>query len=185
MTVPGQPSPSSRHPRGVIIGILLAVGGVGLSIMVLSCVGLCAWFLFLARGKLASKLEKAGVRIPSIVSEPPPTDWNDWMVRRDLTHLYQTSLESVVADKSLAEKLGEPVAPALEADELFRRTEKGIGNGEHIEFEVRGPKAKGTVAVESDQGGSDGFQPARIVVTLSDGSTVDVMPLRRALPPVR
>jgi hypothetical protein len=121
------------------------------------------------------------------------------MVRRELTHLYQTALESVVTDKALIDKLGDPIETAIDSDELFRRegmdsldslgvrapTGAWDPQGERLRFDVQGPRGTGQVAVVSNQGGSDGLQPAKITVTLRDGSSLEVRPLQRSLPPVR
>jgi hypothetical protein len=90
-------------------------------------------------------------------------------------------------DKTLIQKLGEPIETDITADKLFTRKEKGPLNpiAEHIEFEVRGPKGTGKVVAISKPGGPDGIQPDKIDVTLADGSIADVHPLRRPLPPVR
>jgi hypothetical protein len=188
MTAHNQFNPPPQQSRDVVIATVIAIAGAVLLTMALSCVGVCAGIVFLARTKIESALEQAGVPIPGVASVPPDTDWNDWMVRRELTHFYQTALESVVTDKTLLEKLGEPVETVIDTDELFRRQDKGGLNpsGEHIAFDVQGPKGVGTVAVISaTPRGDQGIQPGKITVTLSDGSLVDVPPLARPLPPVR
>jgi hypothetical protein len=157
----------------------------------------------LFRGKIQDKLEAAidvkAMQIPGLPIVDPQPDWSDWMLQRELMHLYQTSLDSVVADKTLIEHLGEPIDTSVESEDLFRRRDKGPFNydGEQIEFDVLGPKGKGKVVVLSTTepsanitgampgASNDGLQPKKITVTLQDGTEVNVEPLYRPLPPVR
>jgi hypothetical protein len=185
VTTPNQPGLPQSRPG--LSGTVIAVVAGLLLAMTLACAGLCAGILFLTRTKIESALDRAGVPIPSVLTEPPPTDWNDWMVRRELTHFYQTALESVTTNRALIDKLGDPIETAIDTDELYRRQDTGGLNpsGEHIEFDLQGPKGTGKVAVVSTQRRADGIQPAKITVTLSDGSRVDVPPLYRPLPQVR
>jgi hypothetical protein len=151
MSTPNQGKQGPQQSRGGGSGPVVAIV-VALSVtMILGCLGACGGIAFLARTKIESAMAEAGVPLPAVISMPPATDWNDWMVRRELTHLYQTSLESVAADNAVVDKLGGPVETVLDAEELFRRRDNGALNrfGEHIEFDVMGPKATGKVAVES------------------------------------
>lgn len=185
MTSPQQIN-RAQQPGRWTTGQILAIILIPLATMALGCLGLCGGILFLGRARLQSAVERTGIDIRDITPEPQ-TDWNDWMVRRELTHFYQTALDSVMADKALGEKLGEPIETALESDDLFRRRDKGSLNprGEHIEFDVRGPKGTGKVAVVSTPPRADGIQPDGITVTLSDGTHVNVKPIHRPLPQVR
>jgi len=186
MPTPNQQIPSP--PRTGLSGCSIAAAIIAVLLaMALGCAGMCAGILYLGRGRVESALDQAGVSLPDISLPEPQTDWEDWMVKRELTHFYQTVLESVTTDKTLITKLGEPIEPDIGAEKLFTRKDKGPLNqdGEHITFEVRGPKGTGQVAADSTAKGSDGIQPEKITVTLGDGSTVDVHLLRRPLPPVR
>src|SRR3989442_606567 len=119
-----KPSPQQSSAGGgcgiaaIIIGGLLTMG--------LVCAGLCGGvLLYFGRGHVATTLEQAGLPMPDLSLPEPPTDWEDWMVKRELTHFYQTALESVTTDKSLIEKLGEPIETDVGAETLFSRQDKG------------------------------------------------------------
>jgi len=187
MTAPNQPHVSEQQFQGrgatkLVIVALVLVALLTMAFGVL-CIGLSV--LYIARPKVNSAIERASASIRGVVTEPEP-DWNDWMVKREMTHLYQTSLESVVLDKAVSERLGNPVMASLASDDLFRREAKGEfdPNGERITFDVEGPKGVGKVAVLATPRG-DGHQPDTITVTFPDGSRTTVTPLHRPLPPVR
>jgi hypothetical protein len=186
MTSPTSPNRPPQPPRGWTVGTTLAVLLVPALVASVGCLGLCGGVLFLARHRIRSMVERAGIDIRDVIPEPA-TDWQDWMVRRELTHLYQTALESVDSDTALKEKLGEPMEAVSDTDDLFRRRDKGRLNlsGEHLEFDIQGPKGSGKVAVDSTPKQADGIQPAQIIVTLKDGSRLGVQPLHRPLPAVR
>jgi len=196
MTTPSQSKPQPQQTGAgagcAMAAVLVAVALMTGLVSACMCGGVILYF-YAARVQPA--LAQAGIPAPDISLPEPQIDWNDWMVQRELTHFYQTALESVTTDRALIEKLGEPIDADITAEKLFTRQDQGPLNPttEHIEFEVRGPKGVGKVLAISKPGrsdgvppgGGDGIQPDKIQVTLQDGSTVEVRPLRRPLPPVR
>jgi hypothetical protein len=115
MPSPNEASPGPQQSRGVS-GAVVAIVIVSSMTMAVGCLGVCGGIAFLARTKIQSAMAEAGVPLPAVISTPPDTDWNDWMVRRELTHLYQTSLDSVSANQALIANLGGSVEMVLETD---------------------------------------------------------------------
>jgi hypothetical protein len=178
MNAPLQPKHSSSGGPTAKQIVVLTVAAVVW--MVLLCAGIVGGVLFIARDRVANVVEGAKGALTG--NAVPQTDWDDWHVQRQLTHLYQTALESISADTALAEKLGEPIEPALTSDELFERT-GGVIETVGIAFDIQGPKGTGTVTVQFVPGQL--HAPESIQVKLGDESVVEVVPLDRPLPPVR
>src|SRR5687768_545873 len=125
MSVPDQANKGPQQPRSGVSAPVVAIVVVLCGTMALGWLGICAGIAFLARAKIQAAMEEAGVPLPAVVSTLSDTDWRDWMVQRELTHLYQTSLESVAVDEALIARLGGPVETLLDAEELFTRRDKG------------------------------------------------------------
>jgi hypothetical protein len=86
-----------------------------------------------------------------------------------------------VADKQVIEKLGKPVQPVIESEQLFRRERTGAldNDEEAIEFDIAGPKGKAVVrvigmAARGPPGAYPWSQAKKITVTLSDDTEIDV-----------
>src|SRR5436309_5558695 len=126
MPTPSQFKPSPQTSRGGIgCGIAAAIIAVLLT-MALGCGGICAGvFLYFSHASVRTTLEQAGIPVPEISLPEPQTDWEDWMVKRELTHFYQTALESVTTDEGLIKKLGEPIETDIGAEKLFSRNDTG------------------------------------------------------------
>jgi hypothetical protein len=179
MTAPVQSkqAASGGFSRNIVFGLVI----LALAWMALVCAGIVGGVLFFVPHRVAAVVEDAKGSLQGMAGAPQ-TDWADWNVQRELTHLYQTALESISADTALAEKLGEPIEPAIEADELFTRTTSEFQIS-GITFDIQGPKGKGTVAVRSVTAQLHAAE--NIQVTLADGSVHEVAPLDRPIPPVR
>lgn len=161
--------------------VLMIVAGVFV-LMSLVCAGIVSVVLLVAGDKVVAAVDNLRYSVPRTISSGR-TDWTDWNTQRELNHLYQTAVESVANDPTLLGKLGTPIAPEYDSDDLFRRRAAQPGSGEEIEFEVKGPKGAGTVLVRGSLGAR--YSPAVITVTLTDGAEVEVHLLDRPLPPVR
>ena len=106
--------------------------------------------------------------------------------------VYATALDAVTTNKAVIERLGEPIGTASTAVEsdLYRRkpSDDANSNDQILEFDIEGPKGKGTVSVQAipaSEAGSPGgappggwsdFRLGKIIVKFSDGSSVEVPP---------
>ncbi len=135
--------------------------------------GICSGVLYFGFPTARDAVERAG-RVPNIV----PSTANDWWTQRVLSEVYTGAIDKVVAHESVIEQLGDPVEPDIAAPELFRRVNAGALNAtsETIEFEVIGPKGRGTVSVNAAGVGAGPIKVNTITVTLEDGSVIDVKP---------
>jgi Cytochrome oxidase complex assembly protein 1 len=172
MSDPSQPIPPPKEPRKQS-GTLLAAIVIAVVLMMFGCGGACAGFLYLTVPQARQAMRDANLPFPEIAVAPAQ---NDWMTTRILSEVYTRALAVVVADKQVIERLGEPVLTDIEADELYRRTDMGAlsldGGEKEIQFDIKGPKGTGVVAVMS-QGQTN---ITKITVTFGDGSSIDIPP---------
>ncbi len=177
MSTPQQPA--GRGPNLTLLVVLVVVG-----MSLLCCCGGLPFGLFLMRARVQTAIEEMpkAIQLPTVTARP---DANDWMTARALAPVYSTSLDAVTTDKNIIERLGQPIGPSLETDDLFRRktNEDPDRSGEKIEFDIKGPKGWATVtAVTSGSlsppspATSEEFRVAKITVTFKDGSVIDVPP---------
>jgi hypothetical protein len=180
----GQP-PGRQSNRALLIVLL----SVGLATMLCCGGGVCGGLLFfVSSSKTTLAQVKASIR--QQVDDIAPASAQDWMVREQLTRAYTTSLDAVVADKQVIERLGDPVEPVNEPDSLFRRENTGMlsPTDETIEFDVRGPKGAAVVRAvcAAARGGQFSYPWSRateIKVKFSDGSEINVPPPQESEPP--
>ena len=188
MSQPNQfgPPQQQRDSGGghIVLIVLLSIGLASL----LCCGGICGGVSF-----LYYRTPKALAKVKAAIDEQMPAPliaprWeNDWVAMELLARAYTASLDTVAADKEVIERLGRPIEPTGESDQLFRRERKGgvSMEDEKIEYDIVGPKGKATVRVVSNAGGGpplspyspQGFQPTRINVVLEDGTELEVKPL--------
>ena len=158
--------------------------------------GLCAGVFTIGFPAAQTALRKANVPVPDVTINPggqvtiTPAQplavnpaVNDWWTQRVLADVYTHAVDTVVADKSVIERLGDPVETDIAAEELYRRVNTGALNtaSETIEFDIFGPKGRGTVSVVAAGAvgagiGSGPVQYKDIHVTLDDGTVIDVPP---------
>jgi hypothetical protein len=184
------PQQPSRGGGNVLLIVLLSVGIASM----LCCAGVCGGLSF-----VIYRTPKALAKVKAAIEEKMPAplvapNWaNDWMAMEMLARAYTASLDAVAADKQVIERLGQPIEPVDESDQLFRRERKGnvTAEDETIEYEITGPKEKATVRVVSNMAARapvspyspQGFQPKRITVTFSDGSELELKPLNEKTEP--
>jgi cytochrome oxidase complex assembly protein 1 len=178
--VPPPEQPGGNSNRTLII-VLVAVG---LLCLMCLCSGICGGLLFLVgRSKTTVRQVRTAIEQRDVSPLVQPQWAEDWMAMERLTRAYTTALDTVVADKQVTERLGNPVEPVMEAEKLFRREQSGplTGEVETIEFDISGPKGKGVVRVTA--GAANGPPGAyawsraeKITVVLRDGSEIDVPP---------
>jgi Cytochrome oxidase complex assembly protein 1 len=165
MSHPSQFGPPPQQSGGggtsVLVIVLIVLG-----VLFVVCGGLCAGCVFVAR--------KASVEIGKGLEEG--------LKSLQLAAAFAEAQEAVASNQQVIDRLGEPIEPAP-AVPPFRHEGKGKLNksGETIQFDVKGPKGTGIVSVVATADG-DLFHPAKITVTFSDGSVVDV-PVKPAEPP--
>ncbi len=175
LPTPQQP-PTDRPSRALGAGAMAAIV-VGAFLATLVMFGLCAGVFFVGGPRAREALEQANIAVPT--ARP---NWTDWMTQRVLSEVYTGTVDAVVEDQGVVEALGEPVETDVNAAELYVRVNAGDldSQGEAIEFDVLGPKGRGTVRVTakgvSNTGMNGPIQIQEITVTLEDGTTIDVEP---------
>jgi len=155
--------------------MLLMAAGL---ITTLCCAGICGSALFyVSRFEKNSSQAKASVRSQL----PRPPGQPDRMVTEMLMRAYTTALDAVVADKGVIERLGEPIEPDNDSDELFRRERRGrmTSEDETIEYDISGPKGKAVVLVVSTGAIAPPGRPPlclakKITVEFDNGTHIDV-----------
>lgn len=149
------PPPQQSGGGSSVLVIVLIILGV----LFVVCGGLCAGCVYFV-GKSATVVQKG-------IEEGFKTI--------QLTVAYGETLELVSDYESIVDRLGEPVEPVA-AMPPFRHENKGQLNksGETIQFDVKGPKGTGIVSVVATGDAEGMFHPAKITVTFTDGSVVDV-----------
>jgi hypothetical protein len=166
MSHPSQYSPPPQQSGGGGTSVLVIVLVI-LGVLVVVCGGVCAGCFYLV-GKSATVVQKGieeGVKFVQ------------------LTVAYKEANLAVMNDEQVTGRLGEPIEP-VEATSLFRH--EGTGplkkSGETFQFDVKGPKGTGIVSVVATGDNENNFHPAKITVTFTDGTVVDV-PVSAAEPP--
>jgi hypothetical protein len=169
----------------------LAVGLAISLMMVLVCGGSIGGLLFFLarRGESVAQqtqamIQQAGVQTPLPIAPAPPV--YDWMTARVLAPVYTAALDAVASHAEVSQRLGEPIEPIEDADELYRRVGTGAlqAAGEKIQFDIKGAKETAVVTVVADSQAADSapgmgystYRAAEITVTFRDGSTVQVPP---------
>jgi hypothetical protein len=179
MTNAGQFGPPQQPSGGGGRLVLMIVLGV------LAMLGLCCGVACTGLFVLWNRSPQLARRVTTAVEEkltPQPAWVNDWMAQEQLTRAYTVALDAVVADKQVIERLGDPVEPAGEPDELFRRENKGqLQSDETIEFDVKGPRGTAVVRVVTGPAQAPQFSypwsaAKKITVKLADGGEIDVPP---------
>jgi hypothetical protein len=168
MSHPSQFSPSPQQSGGGGTSVLVIVLVI-LGVLLVVCGGVCAGCVYLARssvGVVQKGLEE-GVKFVQ------------------LAPAYKEANLAVMNNEQVIDRLGEPIEPT-EATPLFRHDGKGPLNksGETFQFDVKGPKGTGIVSVVATGDADNVFHPAKITVTFSDGSVVDVPVTAMELPAV-
>jgi hypothetical protein len=168
-------SPHPNHPQSLQPSSALSGGSVAAIVIVallatLTCAGVCAGVGYFAVPRAQTAIAKA-----KAIPQPPV---NDWWVSRVLSEVYTAALDTTVADKTVVERLGEPIETDIAAPDLFRRTRTGDldGMSETIEFDILGPKGTAVVTVDVAGAGAGTMTVKSIRVTFSDGSEIDVPP---------
>jgi len=180
---PGQQQPAGGGGGSVVLLVLLSVGAVSL----LCCAGVCGGLSFVYyRTPRALAKVRAAIDEQITATLVAPNWAEDWIAMEMLARAYTASLDVVAAYKEVIERLGRPIEPENESDQLFRRERKGnvTAEDEKIEYDIRGPKGKAVVRVVSNMSArapispysSQGFQPKQFTVVLSDGSEIEVKP---------
>jgi hypothetical protein len=125
-------------------------------------------YLFLPR--VQDALEQANLMPRGV---PFRFNSNAWMTQRVLGDMYKVSLDAVIIDKEVVERLGEPIETDLSEPELYRRVTSGtkLARDETIEYDLIGPKARATVSVTAS---TRPMQIDEIKVTLEDGTVLEV-----------
>jgi len=187
-----QPQQSSR---GLSAGAVAAVA-IGAFLASAAVFALCAGVLTVGFPAAQTALRKANVPVPDVTINPggqvtiTPAQplavnpaVNDWWTQRVLADVYTHAVDSVVADKAVIERLGDPVETDIAAEQLYRRVNTGAldSASETIEFDILGPKGRGTVSVVAAGAtgagiGNGPVQYQEIHVTLDDGTVIDVPP---------
>jgi hypothetical protein len=169
-----------RRPASTLL--IVAVGM--LMTMILVCGGGGAALLYLGPHRAEQALERIQRGRPPIASPGVA----DWMTSRVLAPVYTVALDAVASSEQVTERLGDAVGPAIDVDEMYRRTTSGELQGEEtIEFDIQGEKGTAVVtAVASNKLDEDnpvapimhyqGYRTAKITVTFSDGTKIDVPP---------
>src|SRR5262245_30508262 len=196
MSAPRQFQSQPKRSGG---GVATLVALLLLPVMVVVCGGLCAGvlFVFTHHGQsLAQRAEEAFEQVAppqlALPAGPPVRQGvNDWMSQRVLAPVYTAALDAVTGNKKVIERLGKPVEPLEDADELYRRRipanpDEIAGSnvkGTVIEFDIKGPKGGAVVTVvaasDAPQGQNTGWMALRatkILVKFSDGTSIDVPP---------
>jgi hypothetical protein len=180
MTSPGQFGPPPPHPGGgsgrlVLMIVLSVLGILGL------CCGVACSGVFVLWSRSPNLARRVEAAIEEKIS-PQPAWVNDWMIQERLSRAYTIALDAVADNKEVNERLGDPIEPAGDPDELFRRENNGAPLPEEtIEFDIKGPKATAVVIVVTGQVNGPRFsQPGsgakKITVKFADGSQLDVPP---------
>jgi len=166
MSNPSQYGPPPQQSGGGGTSVLMIVLIV-LGVLVVMCAGLCGGCYLVAR--------KAGTAIGKGLEEG--------VKYVQLMPAYVEAQQAVASHQPAIDRLGEPIEPAATASP-FRHEGKGPLNksGETIQFDVKGPKGTGIVSVVATGDENNIFHPAKITVTFSDGTVVDV-PVTAADPP--
>lgn len=194
MSIPREPASEQQQASGpwTIALIVLAVLGVAM----LTCcggLGVLGAFFYTRAEKAAAQARvafqppvKPGPLIP-IPGNPPPVvpAWqSEWIAMAQLTPAYSAAVDAVAADSRVLEKLGEPIEPVNQVEQLFRRQKSGNWDrsDETIEFDIQGPKGKAVVRVLAGQllksempATFGGMQPKSISVVLEDGTELHVV----------
>lgn len=190
---------AETQPPKVRVGcVVLAV----VLLIVLPMVGLvCAGVL---GGVFYLRMRNDGATISDVLEGRPPIlgtqrGQTDWFADRLLSAVYTTALDAVATNSAVLERLGSPIEPVNSGDEgafLFRRLGVGEMNpaGEQIEFEVRGPKGRGTVLVVAMppdsselQGRAYEYRVSKISIKIGDSEELEVLaPMEQpAVMPIR
>jgi hypothetical protein len=174
---------------------------VAIGLTLFFCSGVtCGGLLFLV-GRTKTTLAQVTTSIQQQVNPPlvAPQWANNWITTEYLTRIYTESLDAVIADKQVVERLGKSIEPVNEADELYRRiTETAAGSPaagdaalagavpyvnagkETIEYDIKGSKGEATVTVEGSirsmqpPGSFGEFRPTKITLKFKDGTEMDV-----------
>jgi hypothetical protein len=170
--------PTGQRPNRALSAGAIAALVVGALVASLAVFGLCAGLFFLGSLRVHDALEQANV--PVLAVRP---NVNDWWTQRVLSEVYTASVDALVADKGVIERLGDPVETDIAAEELFVRVNTGELDPKHeaIEFDVLGPKGRATVRVTASgvgeySRGDTPLQIKEIMVTLDDGTSIEVEP---------
>jgi hypothetical protein len=196
MSALDQNTPQRQEPsRGLSAGAVAAIV-IGAFLASAAVFALCAGVVSLAFPAARTTLRQANVPVPYVSINPggrvtitpaPPLAVNpavnDWWTQRVLSDVYTLAVDTVVANETVIETLGDPVETDIAAVELYRRVNTGALNtaSETIEFDILGPKGRGTVSVVAAGAvgagiGSGPVQYKEIHVTLDDGTVIDVPP---------
>jgi hypothetical protein len=191
MSQPGKFGPPMQPGSGSGRTLVIVMVSVGLSLFL--CSGTtCGGLLFMV-GRTKTTLAQVKNSIQQKVSPPvlvSPQWANNWITMEYLSRIYTDSLDAVIADKRVVERLGKSIEPVNEADALFRRTtDVSLGSAppgamihetETIEYNLKGSKGEAVVTVEGSQrsnlppGNFGGFHAKKITVKFSDGEEIDV-----------
>jgi Cytochrome oxidase complex assembly protein 1 len=172
---PAEQQPTPSQPSRALSPAAVAALVIGAFLATIAVFGLCAGVVFLGTPAARDALEPITGPVPAVAVNP---NVNDWWTQRVLSEVYSGTVDKVIADKGVIEKLGEPIETDLASADLFRRLNTGELNSasETIEFDLLGPKTKGTVSVVAAGVGAGPIQVKEIKVTLEDGTVIDVNP---------
>jgi len=187
-------APTQQAKPGTLAFVIAAAI---LSTMVVMCGGLVVGVMFyLAKRAVAfnRRVDAAIQQVQQISGSPavsPPMmapGVNDWWVQRSLAPVYTAAIDAVALHPDVVERLGEPVEPLEDAEELYRVMSNGAANSappgslpgsQTIEFDIKGPKGAAVVSVKAatdnaQLGGT--YRATEITVKFNDGTEVDVPP---------
>jgi hypothetical protein len=193
MSAPEQNTPQPQQASRALSAGAVAAIVIGAFLASVAVFGLCAGIISFAFPAAQTALRKANVPVPDVTINPggqvtitPAQPMavnpavNDWWAERVLSDVYAHALDTVVANKTVIERLGDPVETDIAAETLYHRVNTGELNtaSETIEFDILGPKGRGTVSVvvagaagAAGAGiGSGPVQFKEIHVTLDDGT---------------
>src|SRR5262245_12981496 len=156
MSAPSQFGPSPQQSGGggssVMVIVLIILG-----VLVLACAGLCGGCYIVARraGESISKGLEEGIKMAL------------------LSPAFAEAEEAARSHATVIERLGEPVelsgVPQRQSSGELKR------GGETLQFDIKGPKGTAIVsAVATSTAINEPFHAAKITVTFSDGSVIDI-----------
>jgi hypothetical protein len=174
---PTQPTqPSRALSRRVVVAIV-----VGATAATILCAGGIGGLGYMAIPSARDALEEANL-VPRGLA--PAFNVNAWTIQQVLGEVYKSSLEAVIGDENVVERLGAPIETDLTAPELYRRASSALRltSEESIEYDLIGTKTRCTVNVTAKSmsamhpGMPGPLRIQKITVTLEDGTVLEGAP---------
>src|SRR5262245_3190678 len=189
MNVSSHPPPQKSGSNPALVAVLVIVPLVTF----LGCIGVCSGVVFYWMGRSQATtwqaaVQQANAALPAPVAIPMANPQvNDWWTLRMLAPTYTAAIDAITSNPQVSERLGEPVEPLSDVEDLYQRKDSGPPqpDGETILFAIQGPRGKAEVSVLAKtptpdaSGGAPGgrwdtYRAVEITVTFSDGSTIKV-----------